>query len=159
MNRNSSPQKSRNCTKIHLPSHGSLNHTWAPPFKNLTNQTTTLSLDSGKWEIAHSSAENDAENMIRTDSQDYGADEIICTSKITLLYKTTRFTSEIITLFRVSPQLFPSYSRMSPPLFLTPTVQRAACALHFEGSNRTTRSLRVAFWRVCPFKMQQKSSN
>ena len=72
--------------------------------------------------------------MIRTDSQDYGADEIICTYKITLLYKTTRFTSEIITLFRVSPQLFPSYSRMSPPFFLTPTVQRAACALHFEGS-------------------------
>ena len=36
--------------------------------------------------------------------------EILCTSKITLFYKTTRFTSEIITLFRVSPHLFPSYS-------------------------------------------------
>ena len=46
------------------------------------------------------------ENMVWTDSQDYGEDEILCTSKITLLYKTTRFTSEIITLFRVSPQLF-----------------------------------------------------
>ena len=46
------------------------------------------------------------ENKVWTDSQDYGADEILYTSKITLLYKTTRFTSEIITLFRVSPQLF-----------------------------------------------------
>ena len=46
------------------------------------------------------------ENTVWTDSQDYGADEILYTSKITLLYKTTRFTSEIITLFRVSPQLF-----------------------------------------------------
>ena len=39
------------------------------------------------------------ENMVWTDSQDYGADEI---------------------LFH--------------PFALTPTVQRAACALHFEGS-------------------------
>ena len=49
------------------------------------------------------------ENMVWTDSQDYGAGEILCTSKITLLYKTTRFTSEIITLFRVSPQLFRAF--------------------------------------------------
>ena len=63
------------------------------------------------------------ENTVWTDSQDYGADEIL-----------------------------------SHPFALTPPVQRAACALYFEGSpqeslqesiyinpNRTTRNLRVAF--------------
>ena len=46
------------------------------------------------------------ENMVWTDSQDYGADEILLTSQITLFHKTTQFTSEITTLFRVPPQLF-----------------------------------------------------
>ena len=45
--------------------------------------------------------------------------EILCTSKITLLYKTTRFISEIITLFRVSPQLFtPVILRVTPVIHL-----------------------------------------
>ncbi len=58
--------------------------------------------------------------MVWTDSQDYGAGEILCTSKITLLYKTTRFTSEIITLFRVTPVIHkiptskPTAKRESP---------------------------------------------
>ncbi len=46
------------------------------------------------------------ENTVWTDSQDYGANEISYTSKTSLFHKTTRFTSEIITLFRVPPQLF-----------------------------------------------------
>jgi len=46
------------------------------------------------------------ENTVWTDSQDYGADEILLTSQITLFHKTTQFTSEITTLFRVPPQLF-----------------------------------------------------
>ena len=45
-------------------------------------------------------------NTVWTDSQDYGANEISYTSKTSLFHKTTRFTSEIITLFRVPPQLF-----------------------------------------------------
>ena len=48
-----------------------------------------------------------SENMVWTNSQDYGADEILHTSKTTLFHKITRFTSEIITLFRIPPQLFP----------------------------------------------------
>ena len=46
------------------------------------------------------------ENTVWIDFQDYSADEILYASKITLFYKTTRFTSEITTLFRVTPQLF-----------------------------------------------------
>ena len=46
------------------------------------------------------------ENMIRTDSQDYGADEIL-----------------------------------SHPFILTPTVQRAAYALPFEGSPKSIESI------------------
>ena len=44
--------------------------------------------------------------MVWTDSQDYGVDEILHISKKTLFCKITRITSEIITLFRVPPQLF-----------------------------------------------------
>ena len=51
------------------------------------------------------------ENTVWIDFQDYSADEILYASKTTLFYKTTRFTSEITTLFRVPPQLFhPNYS-------------------------------------------------
>ena len=46
------------------------------------------------------------ENMVWTDSQDHGEDEILHTSKTMLFHKTTRFISEILTLFRVPPQLF-----------------------------------------------------
>ena len=46
------------------------------------------------------------ENMVWTDSQDHGEDEILHTSKTMLFHKTTRFISKILTLFRVPPQLF-----------------------------------------------------
>ena len=48
-----------------------------------------------------------SENTIWTGSQDYGVDEILHISKKTLFCKITRITSEITTLFRVPPQLFP----------------------------------------------------
>ncbi len=48
------------------------------------------------------------ENMVRTDSQDYGADEILYTIGIVLFDKINRLMREITILFRVSPQLFPS---------------------------------------------------
>ena len=48
-----------------------------------------------------------SENTIWTDSQDYEVDEILHISKKTLFCKITRITSEITTLFRVPPQLFP----------------------------------------------------
>ena len=47
-----------------------------------------------------------SENTIWTDSQDYEGDEILHISKKTLFCKITRITSEIITLFRILPQLF-----------------------------------------------------
>ena len=46
------------------------------------------------------------ENMIRTDSQDYGSDEISFTSKNALFHKTPRIANKITILFGVSPQLF-----------------------------------------------------
>ena len=56
------------------------------------------------------------ENMVWTDSQDYGVDEILHISKKTLFCKITRITSEITTLFRVPPQLFTLF-RVPPQLF------------------------------------------
>ena len=43
--------------------------------------------------------------VLWTDSQDYGADEISDISKTPLFHKTTQSTSEITTLLRVSPQI------------------------------------------------------
>ena len=54
----------------------------------------------------NSHTSNKTENMVWTDSQDHGEDEILHTSKTMLFHKTTRFISEIPTLFRVPPQLF-----------------------------------------------------
>ena len=48
------------------------------------------------------------ENTVWTDSQDYGADEILYTTWIVLFDKINRLIREIIILFEVSPQLFPS---------------------------------------------------
>ena len=48
----------------------------------------------------------DDENTLWTDSQNYGADEILYTARIALFNKTTQLTSKIITLFKVPPQLF-----------------------------------------------------
>ena len=48
------------------------------------------------------------ENTVWTDSQDYGADEILYTIGIVLFDKINRLMREITILFRVSPQLFPS---------------------------------------------------
>ena len=45
------------------------------------------------------------ENMVRTDSQDYGADEILYTIGIVLFDKINRLIREITILFEVSPQL------------------------------------------------------
>ena len=62
----------------------------------------------------NSHTSNKTGNMVWTDSQDHGEDEILHTSKTMLFHKTTRFISEIPTLFRVPPQLFhPSYSIFS----------------------------------------------
>lgn len=68
------------------------------------------------------------ENMVRTDSQDYGADEILYTSKIALFHKTSRFTSGITNLSRGSPQLF--------QLFFARSLlgERASCSFkYFNG--------------------------
>jgi hypothetical protein len=42
----------------------------------------------------------------RTDSQDYGADEILYSIKKRLFHKRSQFASEIFALFRVSPQAY-----------------------------------------------------
>ena len=44
--------------------------------------------------------------MVWTDSQDYGADEILYTTWIVLFDKINRLIREIIILFEVYPQLF-----------------------------------------------------
>ena len=46
------------------------------------------------------------ENTVWTDSQDYGADEILYSTGITLFNKINELMGEIITLFEVYPQLF-----------------------------------------------------
>ena len=46
------------------------------------------------------------ENMVWTDSQDYGADEILYTTRIVLFDKINRLILEIMILFEVYPQLF-----------------------------------------------------
>ena len=46
------------------------------------------------------------ENMVWTDSQDYGADEILYTARIVLFDKTNRLMRKIPTLFEVYPRLF-----------------------------------------------------
>ena len=46
------------------------------------------------------------ENTVWTDSQDYGADEILYTIGTVLFNINNRLIREIITLFGVSPQLF-----------------------------------------------------
>ena len=48
------------------------------------------------------------ENMVWTDSQDYGADEILNTTRIALFDKINRLMREITILFEVYPQLFQS---------------------------------------------------
>jgi hypothetical protein len=53
------------------------------------------------------------ENTVWTDSQDYGADEISYTARIALFNKTTQLTSEITTLFRVTPVISPPVIRVS----------------------------------------------
>jgi hypothetical protein len=45
------------------------------------------------------------ENTVWTDSQDYGADEILYTTGIALFDKINRFKREIIILFEIYPQL------------------------------------------------------
>ena len=44
--------------------------------------------------------------MVRTDSQDYGADEILYIAGTALFDKINRLIREIITLFEVYPRLF-----------------------------------------------------
>ena len=44
--------------------------------------------------------------MVWTDSQDYGADEILYTARTVLFDKTGKLMREITTLFGVYPQLF-----------------------------------------------------
>ena len=46
------------------------------------------------------------ENMVWTDSQDYGADEILYIARIVLFDKINRLIREIIILFEVYPQMF-----------------------------------------------------
>ena len=44
--------------------------------------------------------------MVWTDSQDYGADEILYIARTALFDKTNRLMREIIIIFEVYPQLF-----------------------------------------------------
>ena len=55
------------------------------------------------------------ENMIRTDSQDYGADEILYIARTALFDKINRLMREITILFGVSPQLFRGLSPVVIP--------------------------------------------
>jgi hypothetical protein len=57
------------------------------------------------------------ENTVWTDSQDYGADEILYTGGTALFNKISRLIREITILFGVSPQLLPSCSK-----YVTATV-------------------------------------
>ena len=50
------------------------------------------------------------ENMVWTDSQDYGADEILYTARAMLFDKINQLIREIIILFEVYPRLFPGCS-------------------------------------------------
>ena len=50
------------------------------------------------------------ENMVWTDSQDYGADEILYIALIVLFDKINQLIREIIILFEVYPRLFPGCS-------------------------------------------------
>ena len=48
-----------------------------------------------------------SENTVWTNSQDYGADEILYITRIVLFDKINRLIREIIILFEVYPQLCP----------------------------------------------------
>ena len=52
--------------------------------------------------------------MVWTDSQDYGADEILYTARTVLFDKTNRLIREIIILFEVSPVVLPSPLGIAP---------------------------------------------
>ena len=60
----------------------------------------------------HTSTINRNENMVWTDSQDYGADEILCITWIMLFDKINRLIREIIILSEVYPQLFLAISSL-----------------------------------------------
>ena len=64
------------------------------------------------------------ENTVWTDSQDYGADEILYIARTALFNKTNQLIREIIILFEVYPQLFLGEddlaSQRSPCLCLGP---------------------------------------
>jgi hypothetical protein len=49
--------------------------------------------------------------MVWTDSQDYGADEILYIARTALFNKTNQLIREIIILFEVYPQLFLTFSK------------------------------------------------
>jgi hypothetical protein len=51
------------------------------------------------------------ENTLRTDSQDYSADEILYTTGIVLIDKTGKLMREITTLFGVYPRLLHSLQK------------------------------------------------
>jgi hypothetical protein len=75
------------------------------------------------------------ENMARTDSQDYSADEILYTSRTVLFNKTTRFASEITTLFKLPPQLFSLGQRVSRPLLSWGhTLQKATKSFNLDSA-------------------------
>ena len=76
------------------------------------------------------------ENMVWTDSQDHGEDEILHTSKTMLFHKTTRFISEILTLFRVPPQLFYTLLLCRASVSLTSLTADARLEAEHDKSDR-----------------------
>ena len=70
------------------------------------------------------------ENMVWTDSQDYGADEILYTVRTVLFDKPNRLMREIAILFGVSPRLFqPQIADCN--IFAIPDEKRNPLPAHF----------------------------
>ena len=82
------------------------------------------------------------ENMGWTDSQDYGADEILYTARTVLFDKINRLMREITILFGVSPQMFlPTrrYGRSDSSMSRRSTVPSTAVATSIPGGVPTAR--------------------
>ena len=82
------------------------------------------------------------ENMVCTDSQDYGADEILYTIGTVLFNINNRLMREITILFEVSPQMFlPTrrYGRSDSSMSRRSAVPSTAVATFIPGGVPTAR--------------------
>ena len=70
------------------------------------------------------------ENTVRTDSQDYGADEILYTTETVLFNKINKQMCKTAILFGVSPQLFP----VIPAAWVVALLCLVIVALFWQGT-------------------------